>query len=127
MFSKIAFPIFPTNYLKAFEREGSMQSINKADSSQGYHILANIKQHLYQSWSPNFRDDHYHHVPQYFFRKLFSKKILWCTSMNGGVQLKVAKFPVKGDFIKYRPEYYDTSAVIYVQCQKNIRTNSDVH
>ena len=74
MFSKTAFPIFATNYLKAFEREGSMQSINKADSSQGYHILANIKQHLYQSWSPNFRDDHYHHVPQYFFRKLFSKK-----------------------------------------------------
>ena len=74
MFSKTAFPIFATNYLKAFEREGSMQSINKADSSQGYHILANIKQHLYQSWSPNFRDDHYHHVPQYFFRSFFVKK-----------------------------------------------------
>ena len=59
MFSKTAFPIFATNYLKAFEREGSMQSINKADSSQGYHILATIKQPLYQSWSPDFRDDHY--------------------------------------------------------------------
>ena len=128
VFWKIAFPVFPTNYLKAFEREGSMQSINKADSSQGYHILANIKQHLYQSWSPNFRDDHYHHVPQYFFRSFFlSWKILWCTLVNGGRQLEVAKFT---ENIKYRPEYYDAlwiSGRLLIELIQTLSRYSNMH